>query len=385
MRTHYCFLAVVLIVLVAAVPASAEKHKRRGDATAPKIAFSESYSPYAGFTLSNKYSKLKTYLESEFPGATVDSLTSGFTNLSGYDILILPGRFQATVPDSHAQLLLQWIRNGGCLIALWYPWTDNASRIAVESDMNWGARQVVLTTFHSCGISHYMNYGANNVMTSFASPFGSNPYNVSSVIGDFKTVSYTPSGSPGGKPLAWAGGTAVSGYNDNVNNQGHIYLIGNLYAFQDYLIDSSDSRDFIFNIIHHYLNDGGGGGGGGAGDADLMVRMCKAKFRFFSPGDQITLIARIKNKGKKDAPATDVTFYLSPDDELSGSDIKIDSAVLPALNKRKGKRIKKTFLLPLSIGAGNYYVIAIVDEAKAIPDSDRDNNTKASKKTIEIQ
>ena len=382
MRKHYCFLAVVLIVLIAAVPASAEKHKRRGDATAPKIAFSESYSPYAGFTLSNKYSKLKTYLESEFPGATVDSLTTGFTNLSGYDILILPGRFQTDVPDSHAQILFQWIKNGGCLIALWYSWTNNHA--TGQPFELWGADRVYFVVFEGSGLGHKRTPPPTNTMTSFSSPFNSNPYPVNTVIGDERSVWMDYGVGTGGKTLAWGNGYAMAGYNDNVGS-GQVYLIGNLYAFQNYLIDTADNKDFIFNIIHYYLNDGGGGGGGGTGDADLMVRLCKARFRFFSPGDQITLIARIKNKGKKDAPATDVTFYLSPDDELSGSDIKIDSAVLPALNKRKGKRIKKTFLLPLSIGAGNYYVIAIVDEAEAIPDSDRDNNTKASKKTIEIQ
>jgi len=377
MRKFYCLSAMILIVLFIAVPALADEKKRSPSAVL-KIGLSEAYNPQPGFTLADKYSKLKTALENEF-GADVQSVTSNWGNLSSYDVFIIPCRFQVEAPAADATALLNWVQNGGCLIVLWYPMHLGSGQAGTDRD--WGGRNLSnITLLNGSGLVSRATPASSNIMTSFVGPFNSNPYSVSTVTGDVKTGWLIIEG--GGKNLAWSGGQLVAAYNDNVG-QGQTYMLGNLYAFQDNLIDAADNKDFIFNIIHYYLGSDGGGNGG-TPEADLYVKKIKSKHREYSPGDQIVLITRIKNKSNVATPATDVTFYFSPDKQLDASDILIDSTAVPALAKRKSKKIKKTFLLPLALAAGDYYVIAIVDEAEAVPDKNRDNNAKAYNKTIEI-
>jgi len=372
-RKPYILIAVMILTLLA-TPLFAEQ-KKRVKAAGPKIAFSESYNPKSNLRLSSGYSKLKTALENEF-GATVESLTTGWSNLSGYDIVIIPGRYAQEALGGDCFALRNWIENGGCAIILWYvmDWTSD----------RWGGLSIHDNVTEPLGISMAATPHSNTISTAFASPFNSTPYNVNrvSTSGKIAKISTTHAGA---KEISRAGNYSTTIYRENIGaGKGQLYLISSPYAFYNSRIDLDDNKEFLFNIVNHCLG-GGGGGGGGSSDVDLKVKRTKAKFRFFSPGDQITLIARIKNKSKVNAAATDVTFYLSPDKVLDASDVLLGTAPVPALNKRKGKRIKKVVILPLTLGAGVYYVIAIVDEAQLLPDKDWTNNVKASTKTIEIQ
>jgi hypothetical protein len=376
MKRLYWLTAVILVLLLAAVPALS-KDKKHHAITNPKIAFSECYSPWPGYKLTEEYSKLKTALEDEF-GATVTSITGSWSQLtSDYDIFIIPGRFSEEPTDGECAHLRNWIENGGCCIILWYPGISKAQR--------WNG---ILNT-HDKVIYVYGIYAArqpigSNTFTYFEDPFGSDPYPISSVVGDDFTAQLGTD-QPQARIIARSGSLAVTAYRENIGTgKGQLYVIANLFIVQNAWIDQYDNKDFLYNIIHYYTK--GGGGGGGGTQPDLWAKLVKfTGGNLHSPGDQITLIARIKNKGKADAPATDVTFYLSPDKELDASDIEIDAALVPALAKNKSKKIKKVFLLPLTLAAGDYYIVAVVDEAEAVTDADRTNNVKASNKTVEIQ
>lgn len=113
---------------------------------------------------------------------------------------------------------------------------------------------------------------------------------------------------------------------------------------------------------------------------DLMVKLTKAAPKTVEAGDQLKLIARVKNKSAVNSTAAYIYFYLSPDKELDATDLLLGSTTVPAINKKKSKKVKKVILVPQIVGAGNYYIIAMLD----VNDSNEDNNVKASKKTIKI-
>jgi len=215
-------------------------------------------------------------------------------------------------------------------------------------------------------------------MTSFVGPFNNTPYNVYRVVGNLRTgwVGRTDSGAI---PLAWStSGQMASSYNPNAGS-GMLFLIGSVYAFQNAYIDQHENTNFLFNIVHYF--DGGGGGGGG--DPDLFVKKLKGKPTTVTVGQQLKIKARIKNKGGSASTATTVNFYLSPDATYDATDILLGSETVPALNKNKSKKIKKTVIIP-SVGAGTYYIIAIVDPGDTVTESDETNNTKVATKVITI-
>jgi hypothetical protein len=120
--------------------------------------------------------------------------------------------------------------------------------------------------------------------------------------------------------------------------------------------------------------------GGDKKSFDLFVKLAKAAPKTVSPGGQISLIARIKNKGPDTSLACRVYFYLSPDKGLDTTDILMGTADLSGINNKKSKRLKKKALIPVTLGKGDYYAVAEVN----IADAKETNNVKASQKTVRI-
>ncbi len=359
---------IPLLLLASAAQADDDKRTRP---TALQIGFSESYAPYAGFTLAQNFSKLKTYLQNEF-GATVTSVTGGWSSatLNQFDIFIIPGRFGTYTPSGANTALRSWISNGGCAIVLWYPMHHS------NPDTAWQGKYLHddVLNFFGMGSRSTQNGGLN--ITSFIGPFNTTPNNVSLVQGSHKSA-WMGRADSGSAYMAWSSsGQAICTYNPNAGS-GKLFLIGNVYAFQDSLIDTADNRNFLYNIIS-YCSSGGGGG-----DPDLFVKKLKGKPTTVTVGQQLKIKARIKNKGGSASTATTVNFYLSPDATYDATDILLGSETVPALNKNKSKKIKKTVIIP-SVGAGTYYIIAIVDPGDTVTESDETNNTKVATKVITI-
>ena len=113
---------------------------------------------------------------------------------------------------------------------------------------------------------------------------------------------------------------------------------------------------------------------------DLMIKVVKGAPRSLETNEQLKLTARVKNKSGFKSDSCTIKFYLSPDKELDASDLLLGSTEVPALNKRKGKKIKKVVIVPATLGAGSYYVISEL----VVSDANPDNDIKAGKKVIKV-
>ena len=380
MKNKWIEVSFIFLILVSSTIAFSDD--RKANPPTLRIGFSESYDPWPGFTLASKYSKLKTYLEQEF-SATVESVTTGWDNLSQYDVFIIPGRFQTDPPEYDAVELRKWLKAGGCLILIWYPFSE--SPYDAGSDKDWPANRIHHVILQSFGIATYATETTTNDLRTIQSPYDNNPYTVDDVTGDVKTCRVRlvpPTGNPQkGKFLAWnSSGDPVAAYHDKAK-KGTLFFIGNCYAFQDYLIDSADNKNFIFNLIHSHIAANGGGGGK---QPDLQIKFVKGRPRQVEVNDQIAVTIKIKNKGKATSDPTTVYIYFSPDKDYDVTDQLLGSADVPSINKKKRKKINKTVLVP-NVAAGKWYVIAYVDKDSLITDADRTNNVKASNKAIAIE
>ncbi len=372
-RNAIVVLALISVLLLTAAAQADDDKRARPPAL--RIGFSEGYSPLAGFRLSQNFSKMRTYLQNEF-GATVTAESAAWSAgmLNQYDIFIIPARYQSATPASATTALRNWVSAGGCLIVLWHPLKKFGS---TYPDQVWEGNGLIdnVLNYFGTGMRSTPNGGLD--MTSFVGPFNNTPYNVYRVVGNLRTgwVGRTDSGAI---PLAWStSGQMASSYNPNAGS-GMLFLIGSVYAFQNAYIDQHENTNFLFNIVH-YFNSGNGGGG----DPDLYVKKLKGKPTTVTVGQQLKIKARIKNKGGSASTATTVNFYLSPDATYDATDILLGSETVPALNKNKSKKIKKTVIIP-SVGAGTYYIIAIVDPGDTVTESDETNNTKVATKVITI-
>lgn len=363
-------LALMMTVcLLIGVVALAQDDKQPAP-PAVKIGFNMSYNPT--YTLTGHYSMLKNYLENEF-GTTVEAVAGGWSNLSQYDVFIIPGHYLSSASTADCISLRQWIRQGGVCIVMWYiDWAGWHAGSGATLEVN-----VLIelgTTFKATAAT-----SAN--MVTVVNPYGNSPYTVNSVFGPEQTGEVAFS-RPEGKALGYSDtGQIIAGYAKA--DQGYLFVLGNMFAYQDASIDGSDGKELIFNIIHNAAGDGGGGGGGDK--PDLWPKVVKGRKRTLSVGDNFKMICRVKNKGKAAAAASKVYFYLSPDQTYDASDIEMGSADVPALNKNKSKKVKKTVLIPATVAPGVYYLVAFADKDDGIDESDETNNEKAFAKQITIQ
>ena len=246
-RNAIVVLALISVLLLAAA-AQADDDKRARPPTL-RIGFSEGYSPYTGFRLSQNFSKMRIYLQNEFAAiVTADSAAWSTGMLNQYDIFIIPARYQSATPTSATTALRNWVSAGGCLIVLWHPlkkygWT--------YPDQVWEGNGLIdnVLNYFGTGMRSTPNGGLD--MTSFVSPFNNTPYNVYTVVGNLRTgwVGRTDSGA---MALAWStSGQMASSYNPNAGS-GMLFLIGSVYAFQNAYIDQHENMNFLFNIIHYF-------------------------------------------------------------------------------------------------------------------------------------
>ena len=376
MRKYSLVIILLLVFAIAAFPGD-QARKRKPMAGPSKIGFSEAYNPSAGFTLAGNFSKLKTYLENEF-GATVSAEAGSWGNIAQYDLFIIPGRFWTECPGSVISQLQAYVQSGGVLLVLWHPLT--LPQVYIDPDRNWGGENL-RKFMEQVGKVWYTASGSVRNIDSISAPYSNNPY-VANFVNCAGGISPVNGGTFDGTPVVFAraGGVPNCFYNASIGS-GKVYFVGNVYCFQDSYIDTSDNLDFLYNIIHNAF---GNGGGGGTGKSNLAVMKVKAKNYLASPGDTILFKVRVKNKSTEPTDACKVGIYLSPDKVWDASDIKLGEGDVPALGKRKGKLVKKSLILPLTLAAGNYYIIGYVDEAGVNDDKDTSNNTKSSTKAIQV-
>jgi hypothetical protein len=94
-------------------------------------------------------------------------------------------------------------------------------------------------------------------------------------------------------------------------------------------------------------------------------------------GGRLRIIDRVQNLGTTGTETGfSVGLYLSTDNVITTSDIKIGGRTSPAL-PRNGISLSSNIVPLPSVSAGTYYVGACVDDTQAIAESRDDNNCKA--------
>jgi PKD repeat protein len=93
-------------------------------------------------------------------------------------------------------------------------------------------------------------------------------------------------------------------------------------------------------------------------------------------GSSISIASTVVNSGNGESSQSEIAFYLSTDDALSSSDELLTTTSISALTPNQDKALTVTASLT-SFDPGNYHLIAIVDEEKAIAESDESNNTSS--------
>jgi subtilase family serine protease len=83
----------------------------------------------------------------------------------------------------------------------------------------------------------------------------------------------------------------------------------------------------------------------------------------------------VTNLGSVTSPDTVVSFYLSTDGTPGGDDSAIGQGSVRALKVGKSKAVKLKMTLPVGVSASGKYVIAVVDPADDIAETNEDNNT----------
>lgn len=159
--------------------------------------------------------------------------------------------------------------------------------------------------------------------------------------------------------------------------KGRLVVAGTDVFPWEQVIDRLDNRAFVLNTMHYLI-----------GSYDLSVVLSKFKGKSVIAGEKKTVIAKVKNIGTKVSDGTKIRFYLSENGTLTGpttSVATLKTMKLAAIDPDKSKKIKVKVKIPSNIAVGDYYLIAAVDPEGTSKDSDQSNNTKASKKSIEVR
>jgi CubicO group peptidase (beta-lactamase class C family) len=117
---------------------------------------------------------------------------------------------------------------------------------------------------------------------------------------------------------------------------------------------------------------------------DLAVEKVSGNRKPVKPGDNLKLVAKIRNLSKAASNATTVAFYLSKDTKLGTSDILLDEADLPVVNSGKTRTIRVKTTLPGTLRVAKYYLLAVVKEDDN-HDPHTENNLAAAAAKIIVQ
>lgn len=151
-------------------------------------------------------------------------------------------------------------------------------------------------------------------------------------------------------------------------------------------INSADNDKIVQNLFSYIYNRIKGTTDGNDDSYDLTL--LKVKFKkgtVFVPGEEIKMIARIRNIGTAVSEDTRVAFYLKSVGSVPSATFEVASATVAEIKaKKKIKIVKKTFL-PEDLDPGTYEVIAVVDPDELTDDANTSNNSATAKKEIIIQ
>jgi subtilase family serine protease len=117
---------------------------------------------------------------------------------------------------------------------------------------------------------------------------------------------------------------------------------------------------------------------------DLLLEQLSGSPSLVLQGGALTVLSRVRNQGELSAPAFEVRFYLSEDQEVDAGDHLVGVRQVGGLGVGTASAQSFPYTLDPQIPVGHYHLGAIVDAAGAVAESDEENNLLALGTTIEV-
>ncbi|MDH3901711.1 MAG: hypothetical protein OES90_00665 [Xanthomonadales bacterium] len=110
-----------------------------------------------------------------------------------------------------------------------------------------------------------------------------------------------------------------------------------------------------------------------SGTADVSVESINAVDGAYEAGEDFRVMATLRNLGDGNSGAFNVSFYASPDSNVSSGDTLLGTKNISNLAAGESENIDESVDLPENLTAGDYFIGAIID----LNDSDLGNNGNA--------
>lgn len=100
-------------------------------------------------------------------------------------------------------------------------------------------------------------------------------------------------------------------------------------------------------------------------------------------GKTFMVMDEVENQGESIAQNSVTGFFLSQDDEFDAKDLLIGGRRVPALAGRQSSNTQSPVTIKAPVPPGDYYFIALADLRHDLEERYRNNNTRATKVTVE--
>jgi hypothetical protein len=140
-------------------------------------------------------------------------------------------------------------------------------------------------------------------------------------------------------------------------------------------LSAKDNEAFLYNTISYLL-----------GGSDLGVTVAKFKGASVTAGKKLTVIARVKNFGSSTSEATPMDIIMvTPNSANPAAEVTtLKTVSVKPLDPNKQKRYRVRATVPEDVPPGDYLILVVVDPEGASGDTNPDNNSKTSKKSIRV-
>ncbi len=127
-----------------------------------------------------------------------------------------------------------------------------------------------------------------------------------------------------------------------------------------------------------------GSGSGVTTSPDLVIENLTASPpSITATTERITISYATANTGSSEAGSSQSTTFLSTDASLSGNDVNIHNASLPAIQVNGRQQTSFTYNLPGNSKSGTYYFITCADQTAGVPEFSEGNNCRST--SIELK
>ncbi|GAB2531298.1 CARDB domain-containing protein [Rufibacter soli] len=115
---------------------------------------------------------------------------------------------------------------------------------------------------------------------------------------------------------------------------------------------------------------------------DLLVQTPTLSSSSVLAGSSVTANSSLKNQGGLDASTSTLGYYLSTNNTFDAADVALTTTTGGSLAATASAAKSATLTIPTGTAAGSYYVLFVADPAKAVTESDEDNNVASVALTV---